>query len=63
MCNKIMKYFSKHVIYSSLVHFTAGVGVGIIIARPFDGAHPVRLGLILLGIAVAGYLIPLWTKK
>ena len=63
MCNKIMKYFSKHAMYNSLVYLIGGIGAGIIIARPFDGAHPVRLGLILLGLAVAGHLVPLWTKK
>lgn len=57
-CESVMKYFSKHVMYNSAVHVIAGTGVGIIIARPLDGGHPVQLGLILIGVAVLGHLIP-----
>ncbi len=53
---KVMKYFSKHVTYNSIVHAIGGIGVGIILARPIDGAHPVRLGIILIAISLLGHL-------
>ncbi len=56
--DRIIKYFSKHVVYNSVVHVIAGTGFGIIIARPLDGGHPVQLGLILVGVAVLGHVVP-----
>ncbi len=44
--------------YTSIIHSIAGVGLGIIIARPLDGGHPVQLGLILIGVSVLGHLVP-----
>lgn len=57
------KYFSKHVIFCSLVHAIAGVGFGIIIARPFDMGHPIQLGLLLILIGGVGHIIPFFMKK
>lgn len=56
--DRMMKYFSRHVMYTSIIHSIAGVGLGIIIARPLDGGHPVQLGLILIGVSVLGHLVP-----
>ncbi len=56
------KYFSKHVMYTSVIHAVAGVGFGLIIARPFVD-RPVMWGLILLGIGTLGHLVPFVTKK
>jgi hypothetical protein len=56
--NSVTKYFSKHVLYNSFIHVIAGAGIGIILARPIDGSHPVQLGLILIGVSVLGHLIP-----
>lgn len=59
----MMNYFSKHVWYTSIVHAIAGVGLGIIIARPIDASHPVKLGLILLTVATLGHIYPMTLKK
>ncbi len=63
MCDKVMKYFSKHVMFASVVHVIGGIGIGIILARPIALEHPVRWGLALLGIAVIGHIYPLMQKK
>ncbi|HEX6977262.1 MAG TPA: hypothetical protein VF185_02810 [Patescibacteria group bacterium] len=63
MWNKIVKYFSKHVTYSAFVHAIGGAGVGIILARPIDAAHPVRLGVLLIAVSILGHVVPIWSKK
>lgn len=60
---KATKYFSKHVIYNSTIHAIGGMAIGVLIARPFDGGHPLKLALILGAIAILGHLYPLITKK
>lgn len=60
---KVTKYFSKHVIYNSTIHGLGGVAVGVLIARPLDGGHPLKLALILGGIAILGHLYPLTMKR
>ncbi len=59
----MIKYFEKHAVYNGFIHAVAGIGIGIILARPIDGAHPIRLGIILIAVAVLGHLIPVWSKK
>lgn len=59
---KSEKYFSKHPFYNSLVHACGGIAFGIIIARPFDGGHPLQLAGIFFAISLAGHLIPLVLK-
>ncbi|HWA52377.1 MAG TPA: hypothetical protein VG895_04980 [Patescibacteria group bacterium] len=61
--DKQMKYFSKYPFYNSLVHAAGGIALGIIIARPLDGGHPLQLAAIFFVIAVVGHLIPLFMKK
>lgn len=56
-----MRYFSKHPLYAAVVFFIIGTGFGIIISRPL-GIHPVRYGLALLTIGLAGKLYPLINK-
>ncbi len=51
-----MEYFKKHPAYVASVHFLGGVGIGILIARPVFSAHPVRWGLVLIGLAVVGHV-------
>ncbi len=60
---KAIKYFSSHPIYNAIVHLLAGVGVGILIARPFDQGHPVQLAGIFIAAAVIGHLIPFLQKN
>ncbi|MCL4367235.1 hypothetical protein M1563_03645 [Patescibacteria group bacterium] len=60
---KIMKYLSAHVMYNSIVHAVTGIGVGILIARPLVGEHPVRWGIALIVVGIAGHLYALMAKK
>ncbi len=63
MVKKIREYFKKHTEYNAIVHAIGGIGVGILIASPLIDPHPVRWGLTLLVIAVAGHLYPLMAEK
>lgn len=63
MWKTVERYFQKHVHYNSVVHVIGGVGIGIMMARPLFGAHPVRWGVILLLISLLGHLYPLYQKK
>lgn len=60
---KIIEYFKKHAEYNSIVHAIGGIGIGILIASPFADPHPVRWGLMLLGVSILGHLYPLMMKK
>jgi hypothetical protein len=63
LIDKQMKFFSKHVMFTSIIHATAGIGIGIILARPYDNGHPVQLGILLIAIGIVGHLIPFVLKK
>ena len=58
-----MKYFSKHPFYNAMIHFSGGIGIGVLVARPFDSGHPLQLALIFIAIAVVGHLIPMFMRK
>ncbi len=51
-----MPYLKKYPMYNSLVHAIGGVGVGILIASPVAGVHPVRFGVALVLVAIAGHV-------
>jgi hypothetical protein len=53
---KAEKYFSKHVYINSLTHFAAGLGIGALLTHTLFDPHPVRIGLILIALAVLGHL-------
>ena len=61
MCQKLLKYYSKHPIYAIFVNLIIGLGLGILISRPM-GTHPLRLGIALLVIGALGKLYPLVNK-
>lgn len=61
MYQKLLKYYSKHPLYTGFVHLFMGLGLGILIARPL-GIHPLRYGVALLAIGVLGKLYPLLSK-
>ncbi len=63
MWKQIMKYFGKHVTYNSVIHAIGGMGVGIILARPMAGDHPIRWGVTLIVISILGHVYPLGLKK
>jgi hypothetical protein len=60
--NKVMKYFKAHPTYNSVIHVLAGMGLGIVMARPFID-HPVKWGLVLVGLGILGHLYPLMMEK
>lgn len=49
--------------YNATIHAAGGIAVGILIARPLDGGHPLKLALIFGGIAVFGHLYPIFIGK
>lgn len=60
---QIERYLSKYPRYNAVVHAVGGIGVGVLIARPLVGTHPVRWGLMLLVLSVLAHLKPLMMKK
>lgn len=60
--SKTEKFFSKHVYYNSFIHVLAGVGIGAVLTYPVFGPHPVRWGVVLIGLAVLGHIYPLASK-
>lgn len=55
------KHFAKYPVYVASIHAIGGLGVGILIARPYV-SHPVRVGLVLIAVAVLGHIF-LYFKK
>lgn len=53
---KAMTFMKKHPAYTSSIHAIGGVGVGILIASPLAGVHPVRWGVALLIISLLGHI-------
>ena len=53
---KVMKYFGSHPEVNALSHLTAGIGVGILITYPLIVSHPMRWGLLFLGLGLLGYV-------
>ena len=56
MFKKGLKYMSKHPTFNGSLHAIGGIGVGIIIASPIIGTHPVRWGIALMAIAALGHV-------
>lgn len=63
MYKKIMKYMRAHPMYNSTIHVLAGMGIGALITYPYLLPHPVRWGVVLLALGVAGHLYPLVTRR
>jgi hypothetical protein len=62
MYKKLLKYYSRHPLYTIFVNLIIGLGLGIIISRPL-GVHPVRYGLAILVVGILGKLYPLIIKE
>ena len=60
---KIHKYFSSHPMFNGFTHLLIGIGAGILVTYPLVVAHPVRWGLLFIGLGVICHLYPLWVKK
>lgn len=59
MLKKIEKYFAGHPYYNAATHLLIGVGVGILITYPLVVTHPVRWGLLFIGLGLLGHFYPL----
>jgi len=62
LINKIYKYLGKHPHYNSAIHAISGLGIGIIISRPYV-ANPVKWGVLLIVIGIVGHLYPYFVGK
>lgn len=60
---RVIGYFKNHVEYNAAVHTLGGIGIGILIASPLADTHPIRWGLIFLGLSLLGHVYALGAKK
>lgn len=63
MIKKIDAYFKANPYLNAAVHVVIGIGIGILATYPLVGAHPLRWGLLFLGLGLAGHLYPVFIKK
>lgn len=59
----MLKFFRAHPRYNSFVHAVIGMGIGIMITYPIVGPHPVKWGMVLLGVGLIAHLYPLVGEK
>lgn len=60
---RVITYFKAHVEYNAVVHFLAGIGLGILIASPIAFPHPVRWALVFVGLSILGHFFALLNSK
>ncbi len=53
---KAKDFMKKHPEYNAAVHAIGGVGIGLLIAYPVAGIHPVRWGVAFLILSILGHL-------
>ncbi len=53
---KMLAFAKKHPAYIGTIHAIGGIGVGILIASPLAGIHPIRWGVIFIAVAILGHL-------
>lgn len=53
---KATAYIKKHPVYNSIIHAIGGIGIGIIIASPIAGIHPIRWGIAFLIVSLLGHI-------
>ncbi len=51
-----MVYAKKHPAYIASIHALGGVGIGILIASPVAGIHPVRWGVGFITLSLLGHM-------
>lgn len=56
---KALAFSKKYPAYIATIHAIGGMGVGIIIASPLAGTHPIRWGLAFILVSLLGHLY-LW---
>ena len=53
---KVMAFAKKHPAYIATIHALGGIGIGILIASPIAGIHPVRWGITFLVLSILGHV-------
>lgn len=56
-------YLRRHPFFNAITNLSVGIGIGIIITYPYVQAHPLRFGLVFLGIGLLGYLYAIMAGK
>lgn len=51
-----MAFMKKYPAYNATIHALGGIGIGILIASPVVGTHPVRVGVAFLAISFLGHV-------
>ena len=59
---KIENYMKKHIVYNASIHAIGGLGLGILLASPLFGPHPVRWGVAFLVVSLLGHWYA-WQQK
>jgi len=57
---KGIAFMKNHPAYNAIVHAIGGLGIGILIASPVAGVHPIRWGIAFLIISLLGHLYALF---
>ena len=52
---KGIAFMKKYPAYNATIHAIGGIGIGILIASPVAGIHPVRFGLAFLVVSALGH--------
>lgn len=47
---------NKYPAYNATIHALGGIGIGILIASPIAGTHPVRFGVTFLVLSILGHI-------
>ena len=55
-----LAFIKKHPAYNATIHALGGVGIGILIASPIAGTHPIRFGLAFIIVSALGHVYALF---
>ena len=53
---KVLAFAKKNPAYVAVIHAIGGIGIGILIASPVAGIHPVHWGAAFIIVALLGHL-------
>lgn len=51
-----LAFAKKNPVYVAVIHAIGGIGIGILIASPVAGTHPVRWGAAFIIVSLLGHL-------
>jgi hypothetical protein len=57
---KVLAFAKKNPVYVALIHALGGIGIGILIASPVAGIHPVRWAAAFITVSLLGHLYMLF---